>query len=250
LLHLQSNQKKYSITIKLLKMKTKKGIIAVVLSITIVLAGCKTWSSALNGGLIGGGAGAALGAGVGVLLGKDAKSAAIGAGIGAAVGTTAGVIIGNKMDKAAAEAAKIEGAKVDSIRDANNLKAVKVTFDSGILFKTGKSTLNTASKDALIKFAKILKDNPTMDIAIMGHTDNQGTLDVNKKLSQDRAQSVADYLVSQQVTSAQFKTVVGKDFSEPVADNKTSAGRAANRRVEIYMYASEKMISDAQSQGK
>jgi len=232
------------------QMKQRNGVIAILLSITILFAGCKTWNSAVNGGLIGGGAGAALGAGVGALIGKNAKSAAIGAGIGTAIGATAGVIIGKKMDKAAAQAAAIEGAKVDSIRDANNLKAIKVTFDSGILFKTGKSTLNTASKDALLKFAKILNDNQTMDIAIMGHTDNQGTLDVNQKLSLDRAQAVADFLKLQNVSANQFKSVVGKNFSEPVADNKTTIGRAANRRVEVYMYASEKMITDAQSQAK
>jgi outer membrane protein OmpA-like peptidoglycan-associated protein len=184
------------------------------------------------------------------LIGKDAKSAAIGAGIGTAVGATTGVLIGKKMDKAAAEAAKIEGAKVDSIRDANNLKALKVTFDSGILFQTGKSTLNTASKDALGKFAKILVANPTMDIAIMGHTDNVGSLEVNQKLSKDRAQAVADFLKTQNMSETQVKEVVGKNFTEPVADNKTAAGKKANRRVEVYMYASEKMINDAQNQSK
>lgn len=231
-------------------MKTKNGAIALFLSAVILFSGCKSMSNAVKAGMIGGGGGAAIGAGVGALLGKNAKSAAIGAGIGAAVGTTAGVIIGKKMDKAAAEAARIEGARVDSIRDANNLKAVKVTFDSGILFKTGKSDLNVASKDALTKFAKILKENPTMDIAIMGHTDNVGSLETNQKLSQSRAQSVADFLTTQSVSATQFKSIVGKNFSEPVADNATKAGQAANRRVEIYMYASEKMINDAQSAAK
>lgn len=231
-------------------MKKNNGLMAVILSIAIVLSGCSTMNNAVKGGLIGGGAGAAIGAGVGVLFGKNAKSAAIGAGIGTAVGATAGVIIGKKMDKAAAQAAAIEGARVDSIRDANNLKALRVTFDSGILFQTGKSTLNTASKDALTKFSKILVENPTMDISIMGHTDNKGSLAVNQKLSQDRAQAVADFLKSKNASASQFKEVVGKDFSMPVADNATAAGRAANRRVEVYMYASEKMINDAQVEAK
>lgn len=231
-------------------MKKTNTIVAVLLSATIVLSGCSTMSKSLKGGLIGGGAGAAIGAGVGALIGKNAKSAAIGAGIGTAVGATTGAIIGKKMDKAAAQAAAIEGARVDSIRDANNLKAIKVTFDSGILFKTGKSTLNAASKDALVKFSKILIANPTMDIAIMGHTDNTGSLETNQKLSQSRAQSVADFLLSQSVPTAQFKEIVGKDFSMPVADNATASGKAANRRVEVYMYASEKMIKDAESASK
>src|ERR1035437_3626191 len=221
----------------------RNGLVAVILSAVILFASCSSMSKAVKGGLLGGGVGAALGAGVGALIGRSTKSAAIGAGIGTVVGAATGVIIGKKMDKAAAQAAAIEGARVDSIRDANNLKAIKVTFDSGILFQTGKSTLNTASKDALTKFAKILISNPTMDITIMGHTDNQGTLEVNQTLSQNRAQAVANFLQTQSVTATQFKEIVGKNFAEPVADNKTAAGRAANRRVEVYMYASEKMIT-------
>ncbi|MBP6610177.1 MAG: OmpA family protein [Paludibacter sp.] len=229
-------------------MKTTK-FIALFLTVAIVFMGCSTMSKTTKGGLLGGGGGAVIGAGIGALIGKG-KGAAIGAGIGAAVGTTTGIIIGKKMDKAAAAAAAIEGAKVDSIRDANNLKAIKVTFDSGILFATGKSALNAASQDALTKFAKILVTNPTMDVTIMGHTDNVGSVDLNQKLSQNRAQSVADYLLSQSVSATQLKEVVGKNFSEPVGDNATASGKAANRRVEVYMYASEKMINEAESQAK
>jgi outer membrane protein OmpA-like peptidoglycan-associated protein len=228
----------------------RNGFVAAILSAVILLASCSSMSKAVKGGLLGGGVGAALGAGVGVLIGKDAKSAAIGAGIGTAVGATTGVIIGKKMDKAAAQAAAIEGARVDSIRDANNLKALKVTFDSGILFATGKSTLNASSKAALTKFSKILVANPTMDITILGHTDNVGSLDTNQKLSQGRAQAVADFLESQNVGEAQIKDIIGKNFSQPVADNATAAGKAANRRVEVYMYASAAMINDAAAQAK
>lgn len=228
----------------------KNGFVAVILSAVILFASCSSMSKAVKGGSLGGGVGAAIGAGVGALIGKDAKSAAIGAGIGTAVGATTGVIIGKKMDKAAAQAAAIEGARVDSIRDANNLKALKVTFDSGILFATGKSTLNTASKDALTKFSKILVANPTMDITILGHTDNVGSLETNQKLSQGRAQAVAEFLKSQNVGEAQVKDIIGKNFSQPVADNATAAGKAANRRVEVYMYASAAMINDAAAQAK
>jgi outer membrane protein OmpA-like peptidoglycan-associated protein len=184
------------------------------------------------------------------LIGKDAKSAGIGAAIGTAVGATTGAIIGKKMDKAAQEAAAIEGAKVETTTDINGLPAVRVTFESGILFETNKSTLNDASKDALTKFAQIMIQNPTMDIAIIGHTDNTGSLEYNQKLSQDRAQAVANFLKLKGVPASQIKDVIGKNFSEPVADNSTAAGRAANRRVEVYMYASEKMIQEAQQQSQ
>lgn len=231
-------------------MKSKKTYLAVLLSGVLILSGCSTMSKSLKGGMIGGGAGAAVGAGIGALIGKSPASTAIGAGIGTVVGATTGAIIGKKMDKAAAQAAKIEGARVDSIRDANNLKAVRVTFDSGILFSSAKSSLNASSKEALEKFSKILKDNPTMDIAIMGHTDNTGSYDLNQKLSQDRAQSVADYLKTQEVNPLQFKEIVGKNYAEPIGDNSTAAGRQLNRRVEVYMYASEKMIQESEKEAK
>lgn len=231
-------------------MKTAIKSLAMLLLIAIVMQGCKSLSNAAKGGLIGGSTGAVIGAGVGVLLGKSTKSAAIGAAVGTAVGTTTGVIIGKKMDKAAEEAARIEGARVDSIRDANNLKAVLVTFDSGILFQTNKSSLNDASKKALSDFAKILTENQDMDVAIMGHTDNTGTLEVNQRISMERAKSVAEFLKSQKVAETQIKEIAGKDFSMPVGDNSTAEGRSLNRRVEIYMYASEKMIKEAEAQTK
>lgn len=231
-------------------MKTAIKSLAMLLLIAIVMQGCKSLSNAAKGGLIGGSTGAVIGAGVGVLLGKSTKSAAIGAAVGTAVGTTTGVIIGKKMDKAAEEAARIEGARVDSIRDANNLKAVLVTFDSGILFQTNKSSLNDASKKALSDFAKILTENQDMDVAIMGHTDNTGTLEVNQRISMERAKSVAEFLKSQKVAETQIKEIAGKDFSMPVGDNSTVEGRSLNRRVEIYMYASEKMIKEAEAQTK
>lgn len=231
-------------------MKKTNCLVAIILSMTMILSGCKTMSNAFKGGLIGGGAGAAVGAGVGAWLGKDAKSAAIGAGIGTAVGATTGALIGKKMDKAAAQAAKIEGARVDSIRDANNLKALRVTFDTGILFKTGKSILNPASRGTLTKFSKILVENPTMDISIMGHTDNQGSLEINEKLSKERAVAVADFLKEQNVKGSQLKDVVGRNYAEPVGSNATAAGRAENRRVEVYMSASAKMIKEAEEEAK
>ncbi|MDR0371513.1 MAG: OmpA family protein [Prevotellaceae bacterium] len=229
-------------------MKKGNGLFVIILGTAVMFTSCASLNQTAKGSMIGGGSGAAVGAGIGALIGKDGKSAGIGAAIGTAVGAGIGAIIGKKMDKAAEQAAAIEGAKVESITDANDLQAVRVTFDSGILFATNLSVLNAASKNALAGFAKILKNNPTMDISIMGHTDNTGSLAVNQKLSKERAQSVADFLKIQGVSSSQFKEVVGKDYSEPVADNSTVGGRAANRRVEVYMYASKQMIEEAQKE--
>lgn len=222
----------------------KIKLLSVLLSFSLVFGGCQM-SNTAKGGLIGAGSGAALGAIIGQIAGHSGKSTAIGAAIGTAVGAGAGVIIGKKMDKAAAEAAAIEQAKVEKITDANGLSAVKVTFDGGILFATNSSVLNSTSKAALAKLANVLSEDRTMDIAVYGHTDNTGSLAVNQKLSTERASSVATFLRNYGVATTQFKYVLGKDFQEPIASNETVEGRAQNRRVEVYMYASEQMIKEA-----
>lgn len=224
----------------------KIKLLSFILCTTLIFSGCNMNNTA-KGGMIGGGGGAALGALIGGLAGHG-KGAAIGAAVGAAVGAGTGVIIGRKMDKAAAEAKQIEGAQVEQITDNNGLKAVKVTFDSGILFAFNSSTLSTNAKMALSRFAQILKQNPTMDIAIYGYTDNIGTESANQKVSTNRADAVADFLMNQAVSATQFKYVLGKGWSNPVASNDTEAGRTQNRRVEVYMYASEQMIRDAEAQ--
>lgn len=228
----------------------KSSLLSIVLGVAIIATGCSSLNNAAKGSMIGAGSGAGVGATLGALIGRDGKSAAIGAAIGTAVGTTAGALIGKKMDKAAEEAAAIEGAKVESFTDANDLKAIRVTFESGILFDFNKSTLNEASKKSLADFAKILINNPTIDIMIFGHTDNVGTLAANQKVSEERAEAVAKYLRSQGVPAKQIIEVAGRNFSDPVASNDTAAGRAQNRRVEIFMYASEKMIKDAEMEAK
>ena len=225
----------------------KTKIMSLALCFALILSGCASMNNTTKGGLLGGGGGAALGAVLGGIIGKG-KGAAIGAGIGAAVGAGAGVLIGKKMDKAAAQAAAIEGAQVEQVTDQNGLQAVKVTFDSGILFGTGAATLSSSAKASLSKFANdVLKQNADMDVDIFGYTDNQGwknsTAEQSKQknldLSQERAQSVSSYLMSCGITSAQIKGVQGMGEENPVADNSTAAGRQENRRVEVYMYASQ-----------
>ena len=223
-----------------------KRILSVLVCATLILSGCGNMSNLAKGTAIGGGSGAALGAGVGALIGKDGKSTAIGAAIGTAVGAGVGALIGNKMDKKAAELAALEGANVEVVTDANDLKAVKVTFESGILFNTNSSTLSDASKATLKKFATEMADLPDTDLTILGHTDNTGTAEYNDKLSVERANSVASYLQNCGMTRDRM-TIEGRSFHEPVADNNTKEGRLQNRRVEIYITANEKMINDAQN---
>ena len=213
------------------------------LCFALVLAGC---NNTQKGAAIGAGGGAVLGA----IVGKLAGNTAVGAAVGAAVGTGAGAIIGKKMDKAKAEAEAVQNAKVESVTDANGLAAVKVTFDSGILFATNKADLNIDAKNSLAKFATVLNNNADCDIAIIGHTDNTGSDAINQPLSVKRANSVSDYLKSCGVKTAQIKSVEGQGSGNPVADNSTAEGRKQNRRVEVYMYASQEMIQAAQAQAK
>ena len=215
---------------------------ALFLAAIMMLASCGTMNNTGKGALIGGGGGAALGAGIGALIGKGA---AIGAAVGAAVGSGAGALIGKKMDKQKAELEKIENAQVSTVTDQNGLQAIKVTFDNGILFKLNSSTLNAVSKTALSQFAASLKNTPETDITIWGHTDNTGTLAVNERISAQRAEAVADFLVQNGIPRSRM-TTAGKAYHEPVASNDTEAGRAQNRRVDIYITANENMIKQAE----
>ena len=228
---------------------------SLLLSGLFLLGSCGNMNNTTKGGLLGAGGGAALGAIIGGIAG-DGKGAAIGAAIGTAVGAGAGVIIGKKMDKAAEAARQVEGAQVEQITDANGLQAVKVTFESGILFNTSSSALSASAQSSLSQFANnVLKPNSTMDISIKGYTDNQGwknstaeqSAQKNITLSQQRAQSVSTYLLNCGVSSSQIKSVEGLGESNPVASNATKEGQAQNRRVEVYMYASKKMIQEAEA---
>ena len=220
-------------------MKSMKTII-LALCAGMVMAGC---SNLAKGTTIGAASGAVLGA----IVGKMAGNTAVGAAVGTAVGAGTGALIGKHMDKVTAEAEAVKKAQVESVTDANGLQAVKLTFDSGILFATNKATLNASSKAALDQCATLLKNNVDCDIAIFGHTDNTGSDAINNPLSVNRAKAVNSYLLSKGVSSTQIRTVDGQGSTNPVADNSTPAGRQQNRRVEIYMYASQAMIQAAEA---
>jgi len=215
----------------------------------MVMAGCNNLS---KGAAIGAGGGALLGA----VVGKIAGNTAIGAAIGTAVGAGTGALIGKHMDKVKAQAEAVQNAQVESVTDANGLQAVKVTFDSGILFPSSSSTLQPAAKTSLTQFANnVLKVNTDCDVAIQGYTDNapwknstaEQSAQKNLNLSQQRAQAVTNYLQSLGVSASQIRSTTGYGEANPVADNSTAAGKAQNRRVEVYLYASQAMIQSAEA---
>ena len=228
-------------------MRTTKGSMTAMMAAALLTTGCAAFqnmSKTGQGATIGGGGGAVAGAAIGAMAGGG-KGAAIGTAVGAGLGAGVGALIGRRMDKQKAELEKIEGAQVETVTDENDLQAIKVTFNDKILFATGKSDLSDASRSALGKFAASLAQSPETDIAIYGHTDNTGSRAVNQKLSEERAQAVANYLIGQKVDPVRI-TTRGLAYASPIADNSTEEGRAQNRRVEILITANDQMIQQAQ----
>ncbi len=203
----------------------------------LATAGCATKTQ--TGAVIG----AAGGAVVGGAIGKAAGSTAKGAIIGAVVGGTAGAIIGAKMDKQAKELEQnIKGAKVERVGEG-----IQVTFDSGLLFDYDSDAVRSAAQDNLRTLAGSLGSYPDSDLLIVGHTDDRGSDSYNLGLSERRSAAASNYLVTQGVARSRLRTM-GLGETEPVAPNDNDAGRQANRRVEIAIYASEAAQAAAKKQ--
>jgi outer membrane protein OmpA-like peptidoglycan-associated protein len=218
--------------------KTLVVTLVVILALSLVV-GCASMKKRDKGALIGAGAGAAVGA----VIGKQAGNTALGAIIGAAVGGAAGAYIGNYMDKQAEEMKRdLEGATITRVGEG-----IKITFDSGILFDVNKSDLRPEAVANLQKLAVILNKYEDTEVLIEGHTDSDGTNEYNRSLSVNRAQSVATSLSGNQVMASRF-TIMGYGEDQPVADNGTADGRQANRRVEIAIFANDKLKSVAKAQ--
>lgn len=217
-----------------------KRPIALILAVAMLggTYGC-SWSNKTKGAIIGAGAGAATGA----VIGNQAGNTAVGAIIGAAVGGAAGAWIGSYMDKQAEEIRRdIEGARVERVGEG-----IKITFDSGLLFDINKARLKQASEDNLTNLAGILNKYDDTEILLEGHTDATGSEEWNLELSRLRAQSVANFLAGQEVMETRF-TIMGYGEGQPLATNESAEGRAENRRVEVAIYANDKLKKAAEKQ--
>ncbi|MFV0506420.1 MAG: OmpA family protein [Bacteroidales bacterium] len=212
----------------------------------VVLASCASINSTQKGAGIGAGGGAAIGGIIGAIAG-DEKGALLGAAIGAAVGGTTGAIIGKQMDKQAqAIESTIPGAEVEKI---NNGEALEVTFDGnqdGITFPTNKYELDAASKENLAKLSDIFQEFPDTYLRVKGYTDDVGKEDYNMTLSKNRAESVSKYLLTQGIDPIRIET---QWFGEtlPKVANDSPGNRAKNRRVEVLIVPSQKMVNKAQN---
>jgi len=136
----------------------------------------------------------------------------------------------------AANAEKARIAAEASLRELANVKeesrGMVITLSGSVLFATGKSTLLPIAQQKLAEVAKALNDQGYKSLLVEGHTDSQGSVDKNMALSQERAQAVRSYLISQGVAPDKIRAE-GVGSGRPVADNGTAEGRANNRRVEI-----------------
>ncbi len=195
-----------------------------VLAASLVLAlGCETAGKRTA---IGAGVGAAAGAGVGALIGGW-KGAAIGAGVGALAGGSVGLY----LDKQAKEIEKA-GEKVAETQRTE--KGVVVQMRGDVLFDSGESTLREEAVEELGKVADVLAQYSDDRVRVEGHTDSLGKPDLNEALSVRRAHAVRYVLITRGVRESQL-TAIGLGATRPIADNKTAAGRAKNRRVELHI---------------
>jgi len=216
-----------------------KRTVGLLLVVVLLLGFVSCASSQAKGTVIGATAGGV----VGGLIGKKAGNTAVGAIIGAVIGGAAGNYIGNYMDKQAEEMKEdIAGAKIERVGEG-----IKITFDSGLLFDVGKANLKPASRENLQNLAKILNKYEDTNILLEGHTDSDGSEEYNLQLSRSRAQAVANYLQDLDVDPTRF-TIMGYGESQPIASNETVEGKQMNRRVEVAIFANEKLKKIAEKE--
>jgi outer membrane protein OmpA-like peptidoglycan-associated protein len=201
-----------------------------------LLSSCASMNAKTKGAMIGAGAGALAGG----VIGNQTGSTTRGAIIGAVVGGAAGAIIGHQMDQQAKELEQnIPGAKVQRVGEG-----IAVMFDSGLLFDTDSDVIKGDARTNLDALAASLSKYSKSDLMIVGHTDATGSDSHNMALSKRRAASASRYLRAQGVT--RNIRALGRGEMEPIAANDTDDGRRQNRRVEVAIYASSALRSEAQ----
>lgn len=200
------------------------------LASTMVLSGCatdpNTGQTRINKGALGALAGAAGGAAISKATGGDktGRDAAIGAALGAGVG----LYMENQAKKLQQQ---MDGTGV-SVQQNPNTGNIDLVMPGNITFAFDDARLNPSFMPTLNKLASTMNEYNKTTINVAGHTDSKGAAGYNMNLSRQRAQAVANYLVSRGV-SANRINIYGYGESRPIADNNTDYGRQQNRRVEI-----------------
>jgi outer membrane protein OmpA-like peptidoglycan-associated protein len=197
---------------------------------SVFITGCESVTPTQKGTAVGAGGGAVAGA---VISRATGGSAGTGAVVGGAIGAVVGNIWSKKQEerKAALEQST-RGTGVEVSRTADN--QLKLNVPNDISFDVNRANIRPELRNVLDSFAGSLQGDPNVRVSIVGHTDSTGNDATNNPLSLERAQSVRDYLSSRGVSSSRIDTA-GRGEREPIADNGSEAGRARNRRVEIYL---------------
>lgn len=206
-----------------------KKIISCVLAVALVTSGCASWegmSDTSKGAVIGVLGGAAAGA----VLGNSR-----GALIGAVGGGLAGSGIGYYMDNHAKDlqqvlASEVESGQIKIVKNANN--TITVTMTTNTAFNTNSAVVKSGFFPTVDKIAQVVNKYGKTTLAITGYTDSTGSKRINQPLSEQRAQAVANALLSRKVVADRIASS-GRGSANPIASNATEAGRALNRRVEI-----------------
>jgi outer membrane protein OmpA-like peptidoglycan-associated protein len=207
----------------------------VVLAGVLMAAGCQTTDpytgeQKTSNTSIGAGVGAAVGALTGLFTGDDADERRKRALIGAGIGALAGGAVGAYMDKQEAELRQqLQGTGVSVTRNGDN---IILNMPGNVTFASGSSDLNSRFFKVLDSVSLVLKKYDKTLVDVAGHTDSVGGTEMNQGLSERRAGTVAQYLMSKGVIEKRL-LVVGYGEMRPIASNDTSEGRAMNRRVEI-----------------
>ena len=194
-------------------------------ALVLLVSGCADMSDAQRSAAIGAGVGAL----AGVAIGDSGKSAAVGAGVGALGGYIWSTQMAKK--KAAMEQATA-GTGVAVTQTADN--QLKLEIPSDISFDTGRAAIKSNLRPVLDQFAQGLSGQPNTEVRIVGHTDSTGSDAINNPLSINRAASARDYLIPRGVDSHRIQ-IDGRGSHEPIADNNSDAGRAKNRRIEMFL---------------
>ena len=205
----------------------KSMILVAALALPLFLQACQTGPSQRV--LTTGAAGAILGAGAGMMAGGDDKrNAAIGAAVGAIAGVSVGVYMDKQEEKLRQQTAGT-GITVDRVGDQ-----LQLTMPSNVTFAVNSATIQPGFYGPLNDVAATLIEFPSTAVDIIGHASSDGADDYNMTLSQQRAAAVRSYLINQGTQAVRINAI-GMGETQPIADNATAEGRAANRRVEIIL---------------
>lgn len=210
--------------------------------VSALLMGCANMSPTQQGTMQGTGIGAAAGAIIGAIAGDPAIGAAIGAGAGA----LGGYVWSSRMEKQkkAMEQATANTA-IEVTQTANN--QLKMNIPSDISFDSGRAEVKPEMHPVLNSLVAGLMSNPAFETTIVGHTDNTGNDAINNPLSVNRAANTRTYIVSQGIPTNRIR-IDGRGSTEPVASNDSSANRAKNRRVEIFVFEPQQAQAPQQQQ--